>query len=189
MSDARRSVLNSLEQRAGPPIRAIVIAPMLHCIWTTVRHHFIAWRETASQANTFKCNGDGLLSIAFWTEAGYRFPHNYTSLLPPTFYHRWRREGNLTTGLPAGRYPPNLRSTDRLLPNGRAMVHLIISTHGAIGLIKCSRFILDLGHCRKVIGKQCTCGLINHTGRFIIDRHPYCCSAVKQGRVISARLS
>ena len=99
MSDARRSVLNSLEQRAGPPIRAIVIAPMLHCIWTTVRHHFIAWRETASQANTFKCNGDGLLSIAFWTEAGYRFPHNYTSLLPPTFYHRWRREGNLTIGL------------------------------------------------------------------------------------------
>lgn len=114
MSDARRSVLNSLEQRAGPPIRAIVIAPMLHCIWTTVRHHFIAWRETASQANTFKCNGDGLLSIAFWTEAGYRFPHNYTSLLPPTFYHRWRREGNLTTGLPAGRKGANKMSQDDL---------------------------------------------------------------------------
>lgn len=184
--------MNSLEQRAGPPIRAIVIAPMLHCIWTTVRHHFIAWRETASQANTFKCNGDGLLSIAFWTEAGYRFPHNYTSLLPPTFYHRWRREGNLTIGLPAGRYPPNLRSTDRLLPGGRAIIHLIIGEHGTIGTRNAGdrsgntiqeAISFAQGRANAFV---VTKGL-RHT-RNIADGHPHCYSAVKQGRVISARL-
>ena len=98
-----------------------------------------------------------------------------------------------TAGFPVDRCSPNLRSTDHLLPDGRAMVHLVFSNQGLIetrnaGYSLCDALQKVIGPAQRRINVVNAAKSLSHA-RDTADGHPFCCSAKVRGRVISARLS
>lgn len=84
---------------------------------------------------------------------------------------------------------PNLRSADRPLLDGRAMIHLTISNTSESITENVSIFMTATQHEGRGIQKGVNIGIAdNVTESKIRHRIPICCSAFRRGRVISARL-
>lgn len=88
------------------------------------------------------------------------------------------------------RDPPNLRSTDRPLLDGRAMIHLILEEVGVRERgTKETIFGTHTEGGTKRIGPQACIGLTTDSHQsIVILRHPFCCSAFQRGRAVSTRL-
>lgn len=89
---------------------------------------------------------------------------------------------------------PNLRSADRGLLHGRAIVHLASSVDSVEGTESGRDGVRNAcGHLERITQHLRDTGGLNNTGhnvrKLVANGHPICYSAFQRGRVVSARLS
>ena len=106
--------------------------------------------------------------------------------------HEKTQPSGLALDWVSNRDSPNLRSADRPLLDGRAMVHPIIkivcrSCEGGGHAGKCGAGTGHLGASINGIG-ELGVHAIQHLANGISSGNPICCSAFHRGRIISARL-